>query len=199
MKKEIYFSASVIEHTPSDGSPGTLTGYVTKYGQLSDDRGGYFEMFSPTAFSNLKEENYSVKALRDHSDIYLGRTDNGTLTLSQDEIGLKFSLQLPDTQDGRDTAALVARKDLSGMSFGYVPKKAELKKDENGQRIRLHTSGTLVEVSVVYDPAFKNTSVELHSLTEPNPQVLEEFKKLEGTPNRNYAERELQLARFQKI
>lgn len=67
-------------------------------------------------------------------------------------------------------------------------------KSEDQGTIQEHTAGTLVEVSVVYQPAFLFTSVELNSLGEPSPEVLASLKAWRGTPNRNRAQRILALA-----
>lgn len=199
MNLERYFSYADLTTEDKDDSPGTLSGYVTRWGILSHDRGGYRDLFRAGAFSNLSEEGSDVHAYRDHdSTVYLGRTTNGTLRLVPDEIGLKFSLDLPDTQDGRDTAALVRRGDFGGMSFGYLANEYQWRKQDNGP-VREHLSGQLVEISVVFSPAFPKTSVELNALDEPNPDVLASLHQWLGTPRRNSAARRIKLAEIAGI
>ncbi len=191
---ERYFTSSKISATENDNSPGTLSGYVTRWDMLSHDRGGYRDLFRPGVFSNLAEDQSNVMAYRDHDDtVYLGRTINNSLRLATDDVGLLFELDLPDTQDGRDTAALVRRGDFGGMSFGYIPDQFSWRKRENVP-VREHLSGHLLEVSVVFDPAFQKTSVELNALSEPDPAVIRSLNEFLGTPKRNSAKRRIFFA-----
>jgi len=190
---ERYFSlGELIQEEPQNDSPGRLTGYVNKWGVRSHDRGGYLDTFRATAFSNLADANHDVKAFQDHNEgIYLGRS-GVNLKLTPDAIGLRFSLDLPNTTAGRDAAELAKHQHFKGMSFGYLPGEYNWKK-ENGVPVREHTSGTLIEVSVVYDPAFPKTNVQLNALTDPDEATLESLKNFLGTPNRDFVERALRI------
>lgn len=193
---ERYFTTTQIgfDQAEDSKSPGRLTGYVTRWNTLSHDRGGYKDVFRPDAFANLLDSETDVKAYQDHNySIYLGRTSNHSLKLSMDSEGVRFSLDLPDTQHGRDTAALMSRNDFNGMSFGYLPEKFQLVRTDEGI-VREHISGTLVEVSVVFDPAFESSSVELNALDESSEEVLQQIREFLGTPKLNVAKRKLQLA-----
>ena len=94
----------------------------------------------------------------------LGRTKTGTLTLHEDGHGLAFTLALPDTQAGRDVAALAQRGDLGGMSFGFIATDEVWRGDTRELRaVELH------EVSVVQAwPAYEQTTV---SVRNRPPQV----------------------------
>ncbi|PQO28092.1 HK97 family phage prohead protease [Blastopirellula marina] len=194
---EHFFSTTELTTEAKDNSPGTISGYFHKWNTLSHDRGGYRVVFRKGSFSNITDGD--IKAYRDHDyNIYLGRTANTTLRLSEDDVGTPFSLDLPDTTHGRDTAALIEREDIVGMSFGYVPDKYRWKRETQGP-VQEHFSGTLVEVSLVFSPAFPNTNVQknhLYSLNEPNPEFLESLQEFLGTPNRNFAFRTLQLMKI---
>lgn len=107
-----------------------------------------------------------ILALMDHDPArVLGRTRSGTLRLSEDTRGLSFSLDLPDTQPGRDVLELAQRNDLGGMSFGFVvPRGGDSWK---GERRSLRTV-TLREISVVSSfPAYPDTSLALRSRPFP--------------------------------
>lgn len=178
---------------------GTLKGYATKFNVPSHDRGGYRDLFRPGVFGDsvMESNGFDVKALFDHDhDRYLARTRNETLRLDSDDIGLRFELDLPNTQLGRDTAELLKRGDIAGMSFGYMPDRFEWR-DTDELPIREHQSGTLIEVSVVFQPAIPLTEVELSALTEPSDAVIESlaaWKQAQaGTPRRQRAERMLRI------
>jgi len=175
-----FFATDLAAEQPTDDSPGTLSGYVVKFNVLSHDRGGYRDVFRRGAFKNLDDPSKSpvdIKAYRDHDETYyLGRTSNGTLKLVTDEVGVRFSLKLPNTVEGRDTAALAARKDFGGMSFGFYPDSDGYSwKHEKAGSIREMYSGTLVEVSVVFEPGIPKTELVLHSLDANDEKAEQEL------------------------
>src|SRR5690606_33435859 len=103
-----------------------------------------------------------VLALLDHDKgKVLGRTRSGSLRLTEDSKGLAFSLDLPDTQAGRDVQALAERGDLGGMSFGFmVPKGGE---SWTGNTRTLNKID-LKEISIVQAwPAYPDTEVALRN------------------------------------
>jgi hypothetical protein len=136
-----------------------LEGYAATFG--SEARlGEIVETIEPGAFrASLTRD---ILALMDHDPgRVLGRTKSGTLRLSEDSRGLAFSLDLPETQAGRDILALAERDDLGGMSFGFlVP--------EGGDRWRGNErylkAIDLREISVVSAfPAYPDTTIALRS------------------------------------
>jgi HK97 family phage prohead protease len=136
-----------------------LEGYAATFG--SEARmGSFVETIAPGAFRSALAGD--VLALLDHdTGKVLGRTRSGTLRLTEDSRGLAFSLDLPDTQAGRDALALAERGDLGGMSFGFtVPKGGE---SWAGERRTLLAIG-LKEISVVSAwPAYPDTSLALRA------------------------------------
>jgi HK97 family phage prohead protease len=83
------------------------------------------------------------------------------LRLTEDSTGLAFSLDLPETQAGRDVQALAERDDLGGMSFGFtVPDGGET---WAGDRRTLRAIN-LMEISIVSAwPAYPDTSLALRT------------------------------------
>jgi len=123
----------------------------------------FTEVILPGAFAG-SIEGRDVLALMDHdSSKVLGRTKTGTLELREDEHGLVFSIEVPDTQAGRDVLALAERGDLGGMSFGFtVSKNGER---WNGRKREL-SAVELHEVSVVSAwPAYDKTTVNARNQT----------------------------------
>lgn len=136
-----------------------LEGYAATFG-VRAKLGDIEESILPGAFrASLSGD---ILALADHDATrVLGRTRSGTLRLSEDSKGLAFSLDLPDTQAGRDIETLAQRGDLGGMSFGFlVPKGGE---QWRGNLRELRTVD-LREISVVQAfPAYPDTSIALRS------------------------------------
>ena len=139
----------------------TLHGYVAKF-DSETQIGRYREIISPGAFRSSLKENSDIIALADHDPAQiLGRTSSGTLELREDDVGLAFSLKVPNTSKGNDLIELAQRNDLGGMSFGFRVKKGGDKwKDD----LRTLTDVELFEVSVVSSwPAYGETKVSLRS------------------------------------
>lgn len=141
-----------------------LEGYAATFG--SEARiGSITEVIERGAFrASLGGD---ILALMDHDPAkVLGRTRSGTLRLSEDGRGLAFSLDLPDTQAGRDVLELALRSDLGGMSFGFVvPAGGD---SWSGERRSLRTVD-LREISVVSShPAYPDTSLALRSRPYPS-------------------------------
>lgn len=137
-----------------------LEGYAATF-HTEAKLGRVRETIATGAFSRSLSANSDILALLDHNaEKVLGRTRSGSLRLSEDSKGLHFSLDLPDTQAGRDVQALAERGDLGGMSFGFTVDRDEW----NGER-RTLMAVNLKEISVVSAwPAYPETSVAIRSL-----------------------------------
>lgn len=149
-------------------SGNTLSGHAAVFGQLAQIRGGW-EAIAPGAFDEVLARQDDVVALRDHDPTkLLGRTASGTLRLGTDDDGLVFEVDLPDTAYAHDVRELVARGDLRGASFGFLPGKDELGSGPDGRQLRTHTAvKRLLDVSVVALPAYEGTDVTLRSYAPP--------------------------------
>ena len=149
-----------------------LEGYAATFSATAD-LGAFRERISVGAFRNALSGD--VLALLDHdAGKVLGRTRTGTLELREDDKGLAFALDVPDTAAGRDVLALAARGDLGGMSFGFlVPEGGETWEGDT----RTLRSIDLREISVVSAwPAYEGTEIALRS-----------FQRHSGTQRRTRA------------
>jgi uncharacterized protein len=148
------------EGEETSGSIGTLTGYIAVFNSDSYDLGGFTEQVKPGAFTETLKENDVVALVNhDHSAV-VGRLSAKTLRLEEDSTGLRFEVDLPDTQPGRDVLTLVKRADLLGCSFGF-----EILDDtwtsEDGKEFCSLDKVSLWEVSIgVTFPAYPETSCE---------------------------------------
>lgn len=143
----------------------TVAGYAAVFGEEADI-GGYFrEVIARGAFDkSLKTAD--VRAFFGHDrNRVLGRTSAGTLRLREDTKGLAAEIDLPDTTDGRDVAALIERGDVSGMSFGFIVLRQEWDETTDPPTRTIHDLD-LLEVSVVSMPAYDGTSIALRGLEE---------------------------------
>lgn len=151
-----------------------LVGYAVRWNSLSEIIWDEFrEQFAPGAFADSLAAGGDVRALYEHNYTQLlGRTQSGTLLLTQDDNGLRFELTPPDTQLGRDVLTLVERGDLSGMSFGFRALKESW---DIGQSpyLRTITTAELIEITVTSMPAYPESAVEVaqRSLFSQHPQL----------------------------
>jgi HK97 family phage prohead protease len=146
--------------TTADGKR-KIGGYAAVFNSLSVVLWDFREEIAPGAFAEAIAKN-NVRALWNHdTSEVLGASGNGTLYLAEDAKGLRFELELPDTQRGRDAFTLIERGDVSQMSFGFrsLPDGSEWRIDEDGQYIRRLLKADLLEVSPVTFPAYPATSV----------------------------------------
>jgi HK97 family phage prohead protease len=112
------------------------------------------------AFTKALESDDDVLGLWGHDvNHLLGRSASGTLRLSEDEHGLAFELDLPDTQLGRDVRALLERGDIRGASIGFVPGQVQR---AGGHVVHTEIAG-LHDVSLVSNPAYVGTSAALRN------------------------------------
>lgn len=144
----------------SDGN--TLEGYAILWDVRSSPINEFGRRFTETiskgAFRNLNSNDIKLYYNHDKS-MPLARTQNGTLTLTEDEKGLKFRAELPNTTLGNDVRELLRVGTLTGeMSFGFIAtrEKWNEKKDQ-----RTVTEADLYEISVVQDAAYPQTSSQL--------------------------------------
>jgi len=149
-----------IQHRASGGSPGSLSGYAALYGRPSVNLGGFVETLAPGAFRStvkrINEGTHDLFLLTEHTQQnVLARVSAGNLRIEEDSVGLRFTVELPDTQLARDVRELVARKILRGMSFSFASVRDTW--PERGKRI-VHDL-TAYEISVVSTPAYPQTSV----------------------------------------
>ena len=142
-----------------------LEGYAATFDNETDIGGRFVESIAQGAFAASLRDKNDILALVDHNPSkLLARTRSGTLRLSEDNKGLAFDLDIPNTQAGNDILSLAERGDLGGMSFGF---KA-IEESMTGE-IRELMCVDLVEISVVQAfPAYDNTTVNARKLDHPD-------------------------------
>lgn len=148
-----------------DDGPGTLAGHAALFDSLSLDLGGFREKISPGAFAESLEDGDDVRALFNHDpNIVLGRNVSGTLRLEEDDKGLAYEIDLPDTQAARDLAISVERGDVSQNSFGFMTLEDDWERDKEGNVTRTLEKVALFDISPVTYPAYPDTDLALRSL-----------------------------------
>jgi uncharacterized protein len=135
-----------------------LTGYAARFNEPSEPL-PFIERIAPGAFKRSLRLRNDVKLLWNHdTSTVLGSSRAGTLTLTEDDKGLRVSAILPDTQAGRDARVLIQRGDVTGFSFGFtVPRGGDTWNEDGSERTL--NSVRLIEVSTgVAFPAYTTTN-----------------------------------------
>lgn len=167
-----------IQTRSKDDEPLKVSGYAAVFDSRTSI-GDYFdEIIEPGAFSKTISENGDIRALFNHDwNVVLGRTKAGTLSLSEDERGLKFDLELPSTTAGRDLAASMERGDINQCSFGFFATEETWNYDEE-PALRTINEVELYEISVVSIPAYDDTEAMLVRSKEIDESVEKRLKIL---------------------
>jgi HK97 family phage prohead protease len=119
----------------------TFAGYAWRYNEASLPL-PFTERIAPGAFTRTLKSKNDIRAYVNHDDtMLLGSTRAKTLRIEDRAEGGYVEIDLPDTTAGRDIRALVARGDITGMSFGFSTVKDSWSSD-GGERtlleVRLH-------------------------------------------------------------
>lgn len=157
-----------------------VEGYALKFGTLSEKLGNFVETIDKRALEGVDLSDVRMFLNHDSSKL-LARTASNTLTLTVDDIGLKFRAMLPNTSDGRDALELVKRGDLNQCSFGFTVAKDAWGKHQDTNLRSIQKIGKLFEISLVSIPAYKDTDVSVanRSLEKVQEQNAMQKRKLE--------------------
>ena len=183
-----------------DDESKTITGYAAVYYRegkkntefkLWDD---FVERIAPGAFDSVLKQD--VRALFNHdSNHVLGRTKGKTLRLSVDEKGLKYEIDVPDTQTGRDLLTSIKRGDVTGSSFSFMLGKNGAEINDDGKRV----VRTITKVSKLFDvgpvtfPAYEGTAAKSRDEEEAQRELEQYRQEMENLAAAETEKRRKQL------
>ena len=139
--------------------------------QLLRDKNGepFYEEIEPNALNGVIERS-DVVCLLNH-DMNRGvlarsRKGEGSLSLSIDSRGLKFSFQAPNSSLGDEILEYIKRKDITQCSFGFTIQDDEFVYTDNSiiPLRKINQIDYLYDISLVFTPAYEETTVDLRSL-----------------------------------
>jgi HK97 family phage prohead protease len=168
-----------IEQRDGDGDGGgrTVTGYAAKFDKWSEPICGWFtEQIRAGAFDGCDTSD-AIMCFNHNVDGILARTSSQTLTLTVDEVGLRFSFEAPNTTLGNDMVELLRRGDIDKCSFSFVVGQDEwvYADEKNGLK---HDQRTILKISKLYDvalvvyPAYPDTEASVRHLEERKSEFL---------------------------
>lgn len=159
-KKEGRMVSAKVEVRAAATGVKTIVGYGAVF-NVETVIGNYFrEQIMPGAFKALLRSD--VRSLFNHDPNYvLGRTGAGTLTISEDAVGLLYTVSPPASR--ADVVESLERGDVTGSSFGFVVKRDEWTRPSTATELPLRTIWEveeLLDVGPVTFPAYVETSSE---------------------------------------
>lgn len=167
-----------VETRKEDDGKMRLSGYAAVFNNASVPL-PFIEYIAPGAFRKTLSETPDVRLLINHEGLPLTRTKNGTLTLTEDEVGLRFDAELPDTNEARDLYTLIERGDVDQMSFAFRVIRQKFNKDRS-ERTLTEVSLSDGDVSVVTYPAYPTTTVEAREHLARAIQAVKEGREISG-------------------
>lgn len=160
----------------------TVSGYVNKAGDVSKvigkpNKNGqlqfFYETINPQAFIdsiNNRPDGRPIDLYADHDpQKLLATTDNGSLELNVDDVGLHMRAQIVNTNDGRDAYELIKSGIMGKMSFGFSVRHATMDysyANAHKYPLRRVDALDLMEVSAVRFPAYLDTNIEARNSQE---------------------------------
>lgn len=173
-----------------DGSDLTAGGYVNVTGSISEvlrnkNNGKKFrETIAPGVFQEAIEKAEHIDFLMEHNrDKILSTTENGSLSLAEDPMGLFMSANISPTTWGKDAYQLIVDGIIQGMSFGMSVLDERWSINDDGLPLRIITAISLFEVSAVRHPAYKSSNIETRGIEQIDdveiPEIITEEKNTE--------------------
>ncbi|MCB0190634.1 MAG: HK97 family phage prohead protease [Anaerolineae bacterium] len=152
-----------------EGEDGTRTirGHGAVFNAMSEDLGGFREIIMPGAFSESLGDD--VRGLFNHDpNLILGRTASQTMALVEDEDGLLYEIDPPDTQYARDLQVSIDRGDVSQSSFGFRALEESWRHptEEEPLPVRVLHRVKLYDTGPVTFPAYPDTSAAVRDMAK---------------------------------
>ncbi|CAM4214220.1 peptidase U35 [Bacillus manliponensis] len=148
--------------TRSENKEKIISGYAVKWDKWSikiySNRKQFYERVKKGAFQESLKEKDQIALFNHNKNKFLGKIQDGSLTLEEDSVGLSFKLILPDNDLGQKVYQEVTSGKLSQVSFTFVDEDSiwEAKYEEEYRTI---LKARLREISPVYNPAYPDTTV----------------------------------------
>ncbi|MDR1582073.1 MAG: HK97 family phage prohead protease [Prevotellaceae bacterium] len=186
MKREIRNTVSNVKVTGEEGEESrSIEGYAMLFDTPSTDL-SFEEIVERGALDDVLGKS-DVFAFLNH-DSYRGvlarwKRKAGSLILSVDQKGLKYEFDAPKTALGDELIENIKRGEIDSSSFSFTVEKDTWGKKDNGTWKRtINKIERLYDVSPVYNPAYKGTSVYMRGAEDDaviTPQSLIEQREKE--------------------
>lgn len=169
-----------------------VDGYALLFNSTSRNLGGFVERIEPQAIDGVIEQSDIMAVLNHDSSrgiLARSRFGVGSLTLSVDEKGLRYTFSAPKTALGDECLEYLRRGDITQSSFAFTVAEDSWAKQEDGSYIRtIKKFDRLFDVSPVFEPAYFGTDVKCRSFEDFKAE--EERKEAEAKAEQERLEQE---------
>jgi len=169
-----------VRNADGGGDVRTVSGYALLF-DSETDMGGFREVIRREAVNDIISKS-DIRALKNHDpNIILARSKygKGTLDLSIDDKGLRFSFDMPHSRE--DLLEEMERGDIDQCSFRFQLNEDGQRWTEaaNGDKPLRELTGfrALYDVSVVTFPAYEDTTVALEARDKWSTEINSEKTK----------------------
>lgn len=173
------FVSSEMRVVRKEGEAPKIVGHAAVFNsqtEIGSKLWGWKESVLPGAFKeSIKVDD--IRGLFNHdANLILGRNVSGTMELAEDEKGLLYTIDPPDTQPARDLLQSIERGDVSGSSFAFnvLEQKWTITDDPEEWDERELVTIKLWDVSPVTFPAYDDTDVGKRQYTEQRDGLTEQ-------------------------
>ena len=140
-----------------------IVGHAPVWNRYSQNLGGFVEQVAPGAASRAIVED-DIRGLLNHDpSLLLGRNKSGTMRLFEDNVGLRFEIDVPDTTVGRDLVVSAKRGDITGASFSFRVIDQEWGVTDSDFPLRTIKSMQMFDTGPVTFPAYLDSESGLRS------------------------------------
>ena len=170
---------NVLVRSVEGDRPEVIEGYAIVFGSRSnliyDFLAGemVYETIERGAVTQADLDQWDIKATLDHDPSQLlarSKNGKGSLKLTVDDKGVKYSFEVPGTIDGQRAAERVRRGELYGSSFEFTIDErtgCTYSRDKEGNLCRsVRKIARMYDVSIVQNPAYQASSVSRRSTEE---------------------------------
>lgn len=169
--------------TRDDGSY-SIGGYVNvteRESELlySSKRSKWFnEVVKRGAFTRSITCGKEIPLLLEHDEKRQLASTSNSLTLKEDQIGLRFDAEIRD----KDVYEKVKSKQINNCSFGFIPVEEEFEVVDSVREKRYLKDLELLEISLVENPAYAGSLVEVRNMNEQLEERKKQKNKSEDKP-----------------
>ena len=160
-RSNVFLPSVELRAAEEEGKMKKIIGYAVKWDSRSNPIWGLFqEQFRKGAFQKSLSNQEVVATWQHRMEEVLGRTP-GTLTVAEDEVGLRYEIDPPSWAERH--IETIERGDVRGSSFIFRAIKEEWDESDPDMALRTVTEASLFEVCPVTIPAYPQSVASARS------------------------------------
>lgn len=180
--RTILFDEATVREAQDDDRGPVIVGYGAVYGSPSLDLGGFREFVAPGAFKKSLKSRDDIRSFFNHDPSKpLGSRDAGNLKLTEDDRGLAYEVEPPDTTYANDLMKAMKAGLVRGSSFTFRTIKDRWE-EQDGVQTRTLLEARLFELGPVTQPAYPSANSQVRAMLEARGIALDDGEALDLEP-----------------